>query len=347
MRRPRPSKVDHLELDHRKSGELPTISYPPTAHSDRTLRSCPQHLPPRTSLLRAFCLITLFLQSMYTLLVPPTADNWRVTVTAAWAPTSSLNVLRIRCLDLALRVEAVLLRTRTGGPPKTVCVTSTCRCRLLESPSLWLLTPAPHFLGPLTTKLRVPVTPVVLMIRLTAVFLILKVTPPKKALPNKTVLRPIPLTKSCRLRTVILPTPALLTATLFRRMLRQCGSKLINADPLELDRFIRVMAPFPLIARPTRPRTLPPRLQSNETLPNLTPLPILPKGRGRIGLRTAPLVPRTPLTCLTEVNFSGTPQSVPENLPSGPTISHRTITQNTKADVPTEERPDKTREFLN
>lgn len=57
------------------------------------------------------------------------------------------SVRRIMALPLILKSVAVLLSNITGVLPSSVWVTETCRCLLLDSPELPLLTTALQFRG--------------------------------------------------------------------------------------------------------------------------------------------------------------------------------------------------------
>lgn len=129
-----------------------------------------------------------------TLLVRPTAERWRVTTTAAWLCVSLLSDLRIVLLSLPLKVSAVLLKTRTPGPPRNMCVTVMCRPRLFERWSLCLFMIALQFRGSDLTKVLTPVWWVVLVTLFVAVFGSLQVTPLLTALLNRHILRRIRLT---------------------------------------------------------------------------------------------------------------------------------------------------------
>lgn len=144
-----------------------------------------------TSLLRAFCLATLFLPSIITRLVPPMASRWRVMTIIAPLPKNSLRPLRTIPLPLALSVPAVLLKNRQLGPWQTVCVTRTCRPRFRSNFRFAPFTPAPHPKGKDLTNLCTPVTLMVHSRCLPLTTSLLGVTPPVTALLNTNFLRTI------------------------------------------------------------------------------------------------------------------------------------------------------------
>lgn len=215
---------------------------------------CVQQLPRVSSLVRALCLMTPFRLTIRTRLVPLTADKWRVTIKAAWFPTMRLSVVRTRCLDLALSVEAVLLRTSNGVPPSRVWVTVRCRCRLLESSMLPLLIRALRFLGNRVTKLTVQVLPVVPLTLLCGVLVkLLQVTPPVMALSNSAMRRAIRVTRPCRPNSPHRLILMLLTRTLFPLRRQKCGTRPVSADPLSFECLISVITRFGLIEKSTLP----------------------------------------------------------------------------------------------
>lgn len=103
---------------------------------NRTVQSPVQRAFRVSRVRRALILIMCFPLRMVTRLVPRMADRWRVTIRAAWLRSRLLTVRRISCLETALRVSAVLLRTRTLGPRIRVWVTVSCRCRFFDSKTL-------------------------------------------------------------------------------------------------------------------------------------------------------------------------------------------------------------------
>lgn len=125
-------------------------------------------------------------------------------------------------------------------------MTVTCRCRLLDSPTLCLLISALKLLGSDLTNLSVQVWWVVLMIRLLAVFGRLQVTPLCRDWRNSSGLRGMQETRWCRSCRRIRVTLRLLTWTVLVRTLEKCSSRWASAAPLSLDRFIRLI---PLLGR--------------------------------------------------------------------------------------------------
>lgn len=226
--------------------------------------------PVVSSRVRELRLMTRLRLTQKTLLVPLTADRWRVTTKSACFPSRRRRLVRNVLLACALTPSAVLLRTRTCGLVSSMCVKVTSRCRLVDRADLCLLIIALHLLGSLTTNLRVRMVPVVVLTLLLAVLSPLQWTPLCMPLEKTKALRSTMFTRWCSDVSAMLCMLRLLTAIEFLDMLQKCDSRPTTAAPLVFAGLISVTACFGLMRKLMRPRTpwlLP--LQWNIMLPKL------------------------------------------------------------------------------
>lgn len=228
------------------------------------------------------------LLSMMTWLVPTTALTCRVMTSPAELPVLWVSVLCILWLAPKLSVENELLKTRTLGRWHIVCVTDSCRPRLLDMPELFRVTVVVHLLLTCVMNLSVRVMLVVVPMCLTCLVgrLVLRVVPlvvssvalcpwlevaeslatlilvglfgrllqsmPEvMAFPNSMDRRGMQLTPLCRAPRLQLCMLMLLISIRFLSMLQKCGMRPTSDDPLELADLTNVMARFRAVAKST------------------------------------------------------------------------------------------------
>lgn len=256
-----------------------------------------------------------------------------MTATFSLWPTCRRSV-RTFLAALRLSVSAVLLYSRTLGPPVSVCVTDICRPRLFDRSDGQSLTPPLKLISVSSlwtcVDYRVPGHLLVPSVNL---------TPPLIAIPaTRPNFRKTKLTPPCRLCSRLFPSVATLSLLTIIRLFAGCLSRptaCINADPFVLEKFMTLKTLFPLMSTPIRPIVLMACLflrKAMDMLPSLTmstacllsylsirlSLPNMPRltNSARIqGLHVPPDLHGFPHHCMSQCYYAAGPLKLPNLSP--------------------------------